>query len=174
MNASQIHLALTHVPVILSFVGLIVLIVALIKKNETVTKTSFYILLAAGLFTLPVYFTGEGAEEIVENLPGVSESIISKHEDVAAFTLIIIAITACLALAGLLFYNKKSIGKLARIGVFVLSIVAAGAMAQTAHLGGQIRHSEIRPGAVASNAQELNGQQDNQETINSSKEKDED
>ena len=148
MNASQIHLALTHVPVILSFIGLVILIIGLLRKNETVIKTSFYIMLAAGIFTLPVYFTGEGAEEMVENLPGVSESIISKHEDVANFTLIIISITALMALAGLLMYARKGLGKLARIGVMVLSFISAGAMAQTAHLGGSIRHTEIRNGTA--------------------------
>jgi uncharacterized membrane protein len=148
MNASQIHLALTHVPVILSFIGLVILSIGLLKKNETVIKTSFYILLAAGLFTLPVYFTGEGTEEIVEDLPGVSESIISRHEDVANFTLVVISITALLALSGILFYSRKTIGKLARIGVLVLSFISAGAMAQTAHLGGSIRHSEIRTDAT--------------------------
>lgn len=152
MNASQIHLALTHVPVILSFIGLVILIIGLLRKNETVTKTSFYILLAAGIFTLPVYFTGEGTEEIVENLPGVTESIISKHEDVANFTLIIISLTALMALAGILLYTRKGVGKLARISVLVLSFISAGAMAQTAHLGGSIRHTEIR------NVAAINGQ----------------
>jgi uncharacterized membrane protein len=157
MNASQIHLALTHVPVVLSFIGLVILIIGLLRKNETVTKTSFYIMLAAGIFSLPVYFTGEGAEEMVENLPGVSESIISKHEDVANFTLIIISITALLALAGILLYTRKGIGKLARISVLVLSFISAGAMAQTAHLGGSIRHTEIR-NVTAINGQDVENQ----------------
>src|SRR6476661_626776 len=107
MNASQIHLALTHVPVVLSFIGLVILSIGLLKKNETITKTSFYLLLAAGIFTVPVYFTGEGTEEIVENIPGVSESIISKHEDVANLTLVAISITALMALSGILFYSKR-------------------------------------------------------------------
>ena len=70
MNQAQIHLALTHMPVILSMTGLVILIISLIMKNTVVIKTSFYIFLIAGLFTIPVYFTGEGAEEMVEHLPG--------------------------------------------------------------------------------------------------------
>lgn len=149
MNASQIHLALTHVPVVLSFIGLVILSIGLLKKNETITKTSFYLLLAAGIFTVPVYLTGEGTEEAVENLPGVSESIISKHEDVANLTLIVISLTALMALSGILFYSRRIIGKMARISVFILSLISAGAMAQTAHLGGSIRHTEIRSGVAA-------------------------
>jgi uncharacterized membrane protein len=149
MNASQIHLALTHVPVVLSFIGLIILSIGLLKKNETITKTSFYLLLAAGIFTVPVYLTGEGTEEAVENLPGVSESLISKHEDVANLTLIVISLTALIALSGILFYSRRIIGKIARTSVFILSLISAGAMAQTAHLGGSIRHTEIRSGVAA-------------------------
>jgi uncharacterized membrane protein len=149
MNASQIHLALTHVPVVLSFIGLVILSIGMLKKNETITKTSFYLLLAAGIFTVPVYLTGEGTEEAVENLPGVSESLISKHEDVANLTLIVISLTALIALSGILFYSRRIIGKIARTSVFILSLISAGAMAQTAHLGGSIRHTEIRSGVAA-------------------------
>jgi uncharacterized membrane protein len=149
MNASQIHLALTHVPVVLSFIGLVILSIGMLKKNETITKTSFYLLLAAGIFTVPVYLTGEGTEEAVENLPGVSESLISKHEDVANLTLIVISLTALMALSGILFYSRRIIGKMARTSVFILSLISAGAMAQTAHLGGSIRHTEIRSGVAA-------------------------
>ena len=71
MNSVQAHLALTHVPVILSLVGLIMLIIAFIIKNQVLTRTSYFLILAAGIATVPVFFTGEGTEEAVENLPDV-------------------------------------------------------------------------------------------------------
>ena len=67
MNSVQMHLALTHVPVILSFVGLVMLVAALILKNTTLTKTSYIILIIAGVAALPVFFSGEGTEEAVAN-----------------------------------------------------------------------------------------------------------
>jgi uncharacterized membrane protein len=149
MNESQIHLSLTHVPVILSFAGLIVLAVALIIKNDTVAKTSFYLLLFAGLMAIPVFFTGEGAEEMVEKLPGVSENIISRHETIATISMTVIALTGALALIGLLLYKRASFAKAARFIVLIFAIASAALMAQTAHLGGQIRHTEIRPGFTA-------------------------
>jgi hypothetical protein len=54
-----------------------------------------------------------------------------------------------MALSGILFYSRRIIGKMARISVFILSLISAGAMAQTAHLGGSIRHTEIRSGVAA-------------------------
>ena len=151
MNASQIHLALTHVPVILSFVGLVILVISFFKKNETTTRIAFYILLAAGLFAILVYATGEGTEEVVEKLPGVSEAIIEKHEDIAAISMIIILLGGTIALAGLLLRKFPVVSKMIKFASLFIALASAVAMAQTAHLGGQIRHSEIRSGFLTQN-----------------------
>lgn len=154
MNDSQIHLALTHVPVILSFVGLTLLVISFFRKNDILTKTSFYILTVAALFTFPVYFTGEGTEEIIEELPGVSESIIERHESFARIALSIIMGGGIVSLAGLILYNRRQLVKTIKIVSLVLALGSAGTMAQTAHLGGQIRHTEIRSGFIASSENE--------------------
>jgi len=60
MNATQIHLALNHIPVLLSITGGLILLFGLIKKNTPVIRTALILLVAAALFTLPVYLTGEG------------------------------------------------------------------------------------------------------------------
>lgn len=149
MNATQIHLALTHVPVILSFTGLAFLLGSFFIKNAMLTKVAFFTLAAAALFAIPVYLTGEGTEHAIENLPGVSEPIIEEHEEIAKIALIVIIITGLAAVAGIFFINREKLAKLLRIGVVILALVSAGLLAQTAHLGGQVRHSEIRPGFVA-------------------------
>ena len=160
MNSSQIHLALTHVPVILSLIGLIILIIALIRKNDMLTKTSFYILLAAGLFALPVYFTGEGAEEVIEDLPGVSEGIIGKHEQFASISLTIILICGAMSLAAVFLYKSFSIARVMKYVVLLFAFASAVTMAKTAHLGGQIRHTEIQSTVMASSDKE-NGSGEN-------------
>ena len=173
MNASQIHLALTHVPVIMSFIGLGVLVIALIKKNDILTKTSFYIFLTAGLFALPVYFTGEGAEENVEELPGISESLIGRHEQFANISFTIILVCAALSLAALLLYKYRQAFKSIRYVVLLFAFGSALAMAQTAHLGGQIRHSEIRANfSSVSSGDNENGQQNLSKEKNTVKEDD--
>lgn len=160
MNATQIHLALTHVPVVLSIIGLVILIISFLRKNDTLTQTALWILLAAGLFTLPVFFTGEGTEEMVEKLPGVSDAIMERHEDFAKATLVLVSASGLLALVGLMAYSFGRFITVIKVLTLLLAFVSAGAMAQTAHLGGQIRHSEIRtttsvqgsPGGNAENA----------------------
>ena len=154
MNSVQLHLALTHVPVILSFVGLIMLIVAFFIKNTTLTKTSYIVLLIAGVAALPVYFSGEGTEEAIENLPGVSDAIIERHEEVAQLAMISIAVAGLVALAALFSSRWQASARVFKMVVLVLAIASGGIMAQTAHLGGQIRHTEIRGGVALQNSDE--------------------
>ncbi len=161
MNSSQIHLALTHVPVILSLTGLVLLGLSFIRTNSNFTRPALYILLAAGVFALPVFFTGEGAEEMVEKFPGVSEAIMEEHEGLAKAALLVVLLAALTSLAAIVFQNRRTFFHPLRFVVLILAFSSAAVMAQTAHLGGQIRHSEIR-GAIAAetNNQEGAGQMD--------------
>ena len=159
MNSVQMHLALTHVPVILSFVGLLMLVTAFIIKNSTLTKTSYTLLLIAGVAAIPVFFTGEGTEEAIENLPGVSNAVIEKHEEVAKLAMIAIAAAGLVALAALLLFKWQIATRVLKIVVLLLAISSGGLMAQTAHLGGQIRHTEIRNGVALQNSNENGGTQ---------------
>lgn len=157
MNASQIHLALNHVPLFFSIAGGLILLYGFIKRQEQIKFLSLYFMIIAALFTIPVYLTGEGTEEAVEKLPGVSENLIESHEEMAKIGLIIIIITGIVALATLIIKKKASLLKTALIICGVLAFASFGVMAQTAHLGGQIRHSEIRNGAVITEESENAG-----------------
>ena len=114
-------------------------------------RVSYYLLLFAGLTALPVFFTGEGAEETVEDLPGVSEALIGKHEDFARIALVGILATGLIAVVGLFRFSFGSMAKPIRLVVFLLALSSSVLLAQTAHLGGQIRHTEIRSGNAATN-----------------------
>ena len=149
MNAAQIHLALNHAPLFLSLIGGGILLLGMIKKNESFKNLSLYFLIAAAVFTIPVFLTGEGTEELVENLPGVNQTAIEEHEDMAKISLIIISIMGGLALIGLFIRNRASMTRVLFSGLLLLSLGSFVTMAQTAHLGGLIRHSEIQNGATA-------------------------
>ena len=161
MNSVQLHLALTHVPVILSLVGLLMLITAFFIKNNTLTRTSYILLLVAGIAALPVFFTGEGTEEAVEKLPGVSEAFIERHEEVAKLAMISIAAAGLAALTALFSYKWQRATRVFKMVVLLLAILSGGLMVQTAHLGGQIRHTEIRNGVALQNASENNATNEN-------------
>lgn len=143
MNSVQMHLALTHVPVILSLAGAAMLIVALLAKNKTLIKTAYVMLVIAGITALPVYFSGEGAEEAVENLPGVSETIVERHEDIAKAGLISIVIAGLLAIAAFFSLRFIMVGRIFKVVVLGAGLVSSALMFQTAKLGGEIRHTEV-------------------------------
>ncbi|MGZ3939902.1 MAG: hypothetical protein ACXVLT_15030 [Flavisolibacter sp.] len=149
MNSAQLHLALTHVPVLLSITGLIMLMVSFLIKNKTLTQTSFVVIALAGIAAIPVYLTGEDTEEVVENLPGVSEGIISRHAEVAMWATVSVAVAGVMALIAFFSFRWPAFAKISKVLVLVFSLATGVLMAQTAHLGGQIRHSEIRTGATA-------------------------
>lgn len=160
MNAAQIHLALNHAPLFLSLIGGLLLLLAILRKNDLLTSVSLYMLVAAALFTAPVFLTGEGTEELVEKAVGVNEMAIESHEDMAKISLIVIIITGMLALGGLFLRKKASFVKILLPLVILFSLASFGTMAQTAHLGGLIRHTELQSGSISGGKETGNEQED--------------
>jgi uncharacterized membrane protein len=147
MSWGHLHLVLNHVPVIATFIGLLLLLVAFVRKSEELKKVTLALLVLIALVTIPVYLTGEPAEEMIENIPGTSEATIERHENAALFSLIAVEVTGITALAGLLIFGrKKGLGNLLAIVTLALSLISGGLLAWTANLGGQIRHTEITSG----------------------------
>ena len=145
MNGAQIHLALNHIPLFGTLFGLLILAVASFRHNDLLRTTGFVVLLASALLTIPAYLTGEKAEDVIENLPGVTHDLIEEHEDAALFAFIGVELLGTVALAGL-FFSRRNAG-LARgcaMGCLLLSIAVMVVLGRTAHLGGQISHQEIR------------------------------
>lgn len=144
MSPAHIHLLITHLPIFGSFIGSLVLAYAIIvKSNET--KIAAYGTLVLSTFGAGIsYLTGEGAEEVVEEIPGVVESAIETHENFALIALIGIIILGFLSLLGLISILKKSIyaNKIA-IVVLIAAITSFGLVAITGYLGGKIRHTEL-------------------------------
>jgi hypothetical protein len=153
MNPAHLHLALIHFPIASTILALPLLCFALWRRGEWgATAAAAFLLVTGAASALAAQNTGEGAEELVEGLPGVSAAAIQEHEERAevATVLAVIAGVAGLGAAGLAFKEKASLARLA-LGVTLLADgAAAGAMAWTGNAGGQIRHPEISDGAGTS------------------------
>lgn len=139
------HLALTHFPIFGSLIGLLILFAGVILRKPDIVKTGYATWIIVALVAIPVFLTGEPAEETVEHLPGVSEAIIEQHEEIAemAFTAVLILGGASLLLLIFEFLKVKIVNWL-RWPAIIGGIIVFGLMAYTGNLGGQIRHSEIR------------------------------
>jgi len=146
MNAAHLHLVLNHFPVIGSAIAIFVLILGILKKSDDIKKTGAMIILLTSLITIPVYFSGEDAQAMIEgNFDDVDEEFIEPHEDFAFYSFIAMDIAGLLALASLLrFRNQNSFTNSVTYTLLILLIIVNGMMAYTANLGGKIHHPEIR------------------------------
>lgn len=146
MNPAHIHLLLNHVPLFGVLAVTILCAVALVRRQQGLARGGLVVALLTAIVALVVYLTGEPAEELVENLPGVSEAVLETHEEVALIATIVLGAYGVLALFSLFAFRHGVTMRFTRI-LLILSFLPLVAMAYTAYLGGQIRHSEIRPEA---------------------------
>ena len=145
MSWAHLHLALNHVPVIGLPIVLLLLAWAIVRRSPELTKASFGLLVLLAIVTITVQLTGEPAEELVEGLPGVLESMVERHEEAAVLGTFGMVAVGVIALIGL--WRLRAGRILARwypSAVLVAGVIVAGMMSWIANLGGQIRHSEIR------------------------------
>lgn len=148
MNVVQIHLMMNHVPLVAPVAAGLLLVIGFAVKSQPVIRTGLLTLIAAALFALPVYFTGEPVEEVAERLPGVTQSSIETHESSAKATIALLGLLGAGSIAVLLAYRRKALPLGVGGVMLALCLVAAGQVAWTAHLGGQIRHTELTGGAA--------------------------
>jgi hypothetical protein len=145
MNPAHLHIILNHIPVLGIPFGVALLIWGFLRKSDEVRKAALLVFVAVALVTIPTFFTGKAAEDMVEHLPGVSEDLIENHERAATIAIIATSVLGGLALIRLLTPARfAAIGAPMSILVFVFALGVSGWLARTGHLGGQIRHPEIR------------------------------
>ncbi len=145
MNGAHLHLLLNHVPVIVAPTGLVILALGLFRRNAEFVKVGLGVVLVAALATVPTYFTGPLAADVVGDLPGVSSDLIEAHEEAATGAFVVIGLAGLGALVALfLIWRQRLAPKWLVPLTLVLSLIASVWLGVTANLGGQIRHTEIR------------------------------
>ena len=146
-NSAHWHLMLNHLPILGTLVGIFLVILLFLRESrdwETLTLWWFVIM---ALLAIPVYLTGEPAEELVEGLAGVSHDAIEHHEEWAMWAFTLQEITGAFALFVLLYGRLRDIpGRWGKPMLLALVLLTAGFMGYTAALGGHIHHPETRPG----------------------------
>jgi uncharacterized membrane protein len=163
MSQAHIHLIVTHLPIFGSLLGTLVLIYGLFTNSTQTKIASFLLFIISAIGAGIAYLTGEGAEEAVENIQGISENIIEQHEDFAIFALVSLIILGVSSLLAIIVANKNNIlSKSTTMATLVIAIVSFALVARTGYLGGQIRHTEISSstGITQTNANENGGNDD--------------
>lgn len=145
MNEAHLHLLVNHFPIIGTILGLGILITGIILKNNSVKNTAYVLFIIAAIFAFFSMATGEGAEELVEDMPTIGKKIIHEHEEIAEKLALVLYVLGVISITGLYFnFKNHSKAKLLSYTVLIVSIVAVFLAAKAGTSGGEIRHTEIR------------------------------
>ncbi|MGZ9675881.1 hypothetical protein [Flavobacterium sp. GNP001] len=150
MNDAHLHLVVNHFPIIGTILGLGILIAGIVLKNKSVQNTAYVLFVVAAVFAFFSMSTGEGAEEMVEDFPGIGKAIIHEHEEMAEKLALVLYALAITSLFGL-YFNLKNKPKAKQVSYVatVVAIIAVFFAQQTGTTGGEVRHTEIRTESAA-------------------------
>lgn len=143
MNSVHLHLILTHVPVVGTLFTLALLVIGVARGSDELKKVALWSFAIFAALSIPLFLTGEPAEEAVEHLPGVSKIAIDTHEDAAKVAFGVILFLGAIALAGLALFRRRPMPQWFALFVLALAIATSGLLIWTANLGGKVRHTEI-------------------------------
>ena len=144
MDQAHIHLLIVHLPLFGAFFGMLVLAHGLWHKSEQTSIAAFNVFIISAIGAAIAKFTGEGAEEAVEHIPGVLESAIELHEDAGFWAFVSMLVLGVASVLAIFLTRTKSTFSITmtRI-VLVLAAFCLVVVGRAAYLGGQIRHTEI-------------------------------
>ena len=145
MNDAHLHLLVNHFPIIGTIFGFGILIAGIIFKNNAVKNVSYVIFIVTAIFAFIGMSTGEGAEEIVEDMPNIGKQIIHKHEEFAEKLAVVLYVLGVVSLFGLYAnlknHNKAKLTSYLALVIAIVGVVLAKSVGTS---GGEIRHTEIR------------------------------
>jgi len=164
MNDAHLHLVVNHFPIIGTILGLGILVSGIVIKNNAIKNTAYVVFSVVAIFAFLSMATGEGAEEIVEDMPNIGKQIIHEHEEMAEKLAVVLYVLGIVSLIGL-YTNFKNNSKATIISYIAVVIASFGALLaqQTGTTGGEIRHTEIRDNALPTSVEKQNADTENEE-----------
>lgn len=144
MTTTNWHLVITHLPIFGSILGALVLGYGIWSKSKSTKSAAYLVFMISAIGASVAYLTGEGAEESIENISGISETLIEQHEDFAVYALISLIVLGVSSFLSLIITIKRNaLAKYAAIVTLIVSLISFSFAVRTGYLGGRIRHTEI-------------------------------
>ncbi|MEP7355543.1 MAG: hypothetical protein ABI824_20120 [Acidobacteriota bacterium] len=145
MNLVHVHLLLNHFPTVGMVVGLSIYLIALATRSNELKRVSLIVFVMISLIAVPTFASGNAAQEMIAKLPGISQALVDAHNSAAIPALIVMEFTGIFAWLGLWRFRRDGIFPSTNLTiVLLLAVVTFVLMAQTASIGGEITHPEIR------------------------------
>lgn len=150
MNFAYLHLAVNHLPIVGTGIALLLLFVALVRKDDGMLRAGLFVVMVSGLGAIPAVQSGERAEEQLEQVMALEETLVESHEEAAEWAQWLAVAAAGLALVTYIATSRAGglrpwLGWL-KIAVVAATVVVLVAVLRTAQTGGRIRHPELRGG----------------------------
>ncbi|MGD8428289.1 MAG: hypothetical protein PVH63_11720 [Balneolaceae bacterium] len=150
MNGAHIHLIVNHIPIFSVAFGIGILIWGMLKKNDAIKQIAAVLFVLGALSSYIALKSGEAAEEIVEDIPTVTHDAIHEHEESAELSLWLSFGLGALSLVWLFADNfNLTFKRPLLILALILGLGTLASLTYTGYLGGEIRHTEIRPSQTA-------------------------
>ncbi len=143
MNQAWLHLMTNHIPVLGLPIAALALAWGLARRHDSVIRLALFGAVLLGPLTAFVAWSGEGAEEVVEDTPWASRTRIHDHEEAGERARLVALVVAAGALVVLVMSRRREISRGGTIAVLVGLVAASGAAGYSALEGGEIRHDEV-------------------------------
>lgn len=159
MNNAHLHLVVNHLPIIFPIVGVIILLIAIFTKSDVSKRNAYIVFILGAVASVAAMATGEGAEDAIENIQGVSENLMHRHEEAAEIFAGMSYFLGAVSLLGFLTsYRNFSLDKLMPVTILIVAGVSLYFAQEAGRTGGEIRHAEIRSAANIQNVLENSGE----------------
>lgn len=137
--AAQLHLALNHLPVLGLPFAAALLASGLRRRSDELVRAGLVALVLAGASAALVYWSGLRVGDAALDWPGVEPAAVDAHFRAAR-----LAAAACVAVGLGAYAALARPSRRAALVVLLASLPACALTARAAHLGGLIRHVELR------------------------------
>jgi uncharacterized membrane protein len=137
------HLLINHFPVVLTTMGLLAVLGAVLLRRRGLWLYAMGTLTVAGLSIYPVYFAGEQADDALRDPWYIQHGVIDAHDNAAGIAMAIILITGVVSAYGwwrALKRRDETIPAWIRAAVFAGAVAGFASVAYTSFLGGKIIH----------------------------------
>ncbi|MDR2205027.1 MAG: hypothetical protein LBE36_02555 [Flavobacteriaceae bacterium] len=175
MNNAHLHLVVNHLPIIFPIVGIVVLLIGIFTKSEVSKRNAYIIFILGALASVLAMATGDGAEEAVEHIAGVSKNLIHEHEESSELFAGISYLLGGISLLAFVtnikkfpFAEKLSLSKYLPFVVGIFSLITLIFAQKAGTTGGEIRHTEIRSGNLSPLSPE-GGKEENRKEVSENK-----
>jgi uncharacterized membrane protein len=151
-TGAHLHLLVNHSPIFGSLFAFALLIASYFTSADIFRRTALVILIATAIAGAAANLSGDAAEEAVKGLPGIKHDLIEAHSQMGDKAYYLGDILGVLALIALVRWRQRPIPASVTAVAVLATAFVGGAFIYTGLLGGQIRHTEVRPGATAADA----------------------